>query len=164
MQEAEMIERLLAVGYDDMLIIGRHQTPDQLEQEIQIGYFLAAPRAAAVIACLQQIAAQVVGGRSGTRRTAQIQIFAQHFDVVGLLEETLIRIVHLEQIEQQVEAVLDNDAAVDHTALALNDLHDPVEATLKRNYLLYVGVCFGQIVEQQNCLKFKNMFKTLTLN
>lgn len=72
-----------------------------------------------------------------------VEVFADAFDVVALFEEDLVGVVVLEEVEEEVEAVLDDDAAFERRALAVDDLDELVEDALEGDDFLEVGVGFG---------------------
>jgi hypothetical protein len=132
MQETALVVGFLAIVDDLLLIGGRHQAPHHFEQQAQIARLLLAP--------LELV-----------RRAVYVQVLAHLFDIVGLFEKALVRVVRLQQVQEQRETILDNDTAVD-AALALDYLHDAIETALERDDLLNVGVCLCQIDEQQDGL------------
>ncbi|RNA34016.1 hypothetical protein BpHYR1_040975 [Brachionus plicatilis] len=83
-------------------------------------------------------------------RPAQLKISTNLFDVISLFEKTLVRVVFLQQIEQQIKAILDYDPAVQNTSFAFNYFHDAVKAALKSDYLLNVGICLCQLVQNED--------------
>lgn len=52
----------------------------------------------------------------------------------------------MQEVQEQIEAVLDNDATIYDAALTFNDLHQPVETTLESNYLLNVRILLDQVI------------------
>ena len=84
----------------------------------------------------------VLDGR-GFIGCAQVEVFADAFDVVAFFEEHLVGVVVLEEVEEQVEAVLDHDAAFQCGSFAVYDFDQLVEDALEGDDFLEVRVRFG---------------------
>ena len=136
MQEPEMVVGFLAVD-DVLLLIGRlDEATNELEEKAQVFGFLCGPNEGAGGVRVELERDGLVGG-------VEVEVFADAFDVAALFEEDLVGVVVVEEVEEEVEAVLDDDAAFERRALAVDDLDELVEDALEGDDLLEVGVGLG---------------------
>lgn len=151
MQETEMTERFLRIGYDLLLIRGSDKTTNELEKQAQIGALLRVPVSQrARVGRIEVRATVAIVAARRPQLVIQIKILTHDLDKAGLFEKALIRVVRLKQIDEQIETILDNNAATQHIALALDYLHDAIETGLESHNFLYIAVGLGQTDEEHD--------------